>query len=68
MEREPDKDKKSPQQRPEDAERQNAKQEREYREQKYGDKKKPPKRATEENAIEKYINIVKKEKKRKDDL
>jgi len=52
-------EKKQPQQRPEDAEKHNAQQEREYREQEKGKKGKFPDQPTEEEAIEKYDDIKK---------
>ena len=67
MGKEKDQSKKS-QQAPQDPERQNAKHEREYREQKQGDKKKPPSRATDEEAIDDYIDIAKKDPRKKRDL
>lgn len=57
--------KKGPQQRPEDAKKQNAQQEREYREQQRGKLKNLPKQPTDEDAIEKYNDIDSKSKKGK---
>lgn len=54
--------KKGPQQRPEDAEKHNAQQEREYREQQRGKLKKIPKQPTDEEAIEKFKDIDSKSK------
>jgi len=48
---------KGPQQRPEDAEKQNAQQEREWREQQRGKLKKPPKQLTDAAARKKYKEI-----------
>lgn len=50
------------QQRPEDAEKQNAQQEREYREQKDGKMKMPPEQATGKKAIEDYEDLMADEK------
>ncbi len=47
----------SPQQRDEDAKRQNEKQEREYRKQKEGKLKSPKKDQTDQDATEKYVNL-----------
>lgn len=47
----------SPQQRDEDAKRQNEKQEREYRKQKEGKLKIPKKDQTDQDATEKYVNL-----------
>lgn len=54
---------KDSQQRPEDANKQNAQQEREYREQKNGTAKKEPKQPTDEEAIEEYQEIKSDQKK-----
>ena len=59
-------DKKELQQRPEDAKKQNAQQEREYREQKDGKMKMPPEQATGKKAIEQFEDIKSKEKKEDD--
>ncbi len=57
--------KKGPQQRPEDAQKQNAQQEREYREQKEGKLRKVPKQVTDKEAIEKYSDLERKKVKGK---
>ncbi|WP_347374075.1 hypothetical protein [Aequorivita sp. Q41] len=52
--------KKRPQQRTEDAEKQNEKQEREYRKEKAGTYKKPDEKdQSDQNATEKYLKIKK---------
>lgn len=53
------------QQRPEDANKQNAQQEREYREQKNGTTQKEPKQPTDEEAIETYQEIKSDQDKKK---
>lgn len=57
--------KKDPQQRPEDAEKQNAQQEREYRKQKNGTMEKSPENTADEEAREKYSDIISEQKKDK---
>ena len=59
------KDKNEPQQRPEDAEKQNAQQEREYREQKNGTMKMPPEQATGNKAIRRFEELKSEEKEEK---
>ncbi len=49
--------KKKPQQQPNDPDKHNAQQEREYRKQKNGTLEKPPKNPEDEEAIEKYEDI-----------
>jgi hypothetical protein len=59
-------DKNNAKQHPEDAEKHNAQQEREYREQKDGTMKKSPETDTDDNATEKFTDI-KSEKNKKDE-
>ena len=60
------KEDKKPLQQPEDAEKQNAQQEREYRKQKDGTMKMPPEQATGKKAIEQFEALKSEEKNESD--
>lgn len=60
-------EKSQPQQRPEDADRQNAQQEREYRKQQDGSMKNSPEQPTGEDAVEKYNEIKSEQQKKEED-